>query len=95
MLRKLNVVIAAGFGALSFAGGAGAFGTVDFPTSVNESDPIMAQHATAPSATAPKMAVGGTRDAAPMRELGSMTYEVQVPSSVNESAPQLTGSRHR
>lgn len=96
MSRKFTAVIASASMALAFlaAGGANAD---DKPVSVNESAPARAGHQTVPTAgQRASEARGGLRESAPVRELGfqssdSRAYEVQTPSSVNESAPWLAG----
>ncbi len=82
MLRKMSFVIAAGLGALSFAGGAAAYGTdAGYPSSVNESGPVIVHQAKAPAEW-----VGATHDSMPMQEVGSAKYEVQSPNAGSERA---------
>ena len=66
----------------------------DAPLSVNESGPVSANHEVAPTNAQP--AVGRSRQLEKPREIrGSGSYEVQTPSSVDESAPWLTGQPRR
>lgn len=93
MTHKFSRVIAAGYGALTMLAGAAVYAH-DVPLSVNESGPAAANHETAPSNAAPALGRSGQRSQA--REIrGSDTVEVQTPSSVNESAPWLTGNFSR
>ena len=92
MTRKLSSVIAAAIiGALLSVG---ALANDTFPLSVNETGPVYPQHATVPAY------VGASSQTAPARDIRShsgtsQSYEVQTPSSVNESAPWLTGTNRR
>ena len=89
MTRKHSRLIAAGFGALTMLAGAAVYAH-DVPLSVNDAGPVAANHETAPTNAAPAVGRSGQRSQA--REMrGSDTFEVQTPSSVNESAPWLTG----
>ena len=101
MTRKLSRIISAGTAALSLSIAAAVYAH-DAPTSVNESGPVSANHEIAPSSASP--AVGRSNHTTQARELrgpqpfdapGAGTFEVQTPSSVNESAPWLTGQRDR
>lgn len=66
----------------------------DAPLSVNDAGPTLPNHEVAPSNAQP--AVGRSRQAAQSREVrGSSSFEVQTPSSVDESAPWLTGQPRR
>lgn len=100
MARKISHVIAAGLGALAF-GAAAAVYADGAPSSVNESAPVSARHGV-PAPTASGSAVGRSGHSSGMRDVrgpsayaasSSGTFEVQTPSSVNESAPWLTGQR--
>ena len=88
MIRNLSIVVLT---AASVFASAGALATDSgFPFSVNESGPVIADHAAAPS-----QSTGRTTSAAPVREIAGGTAAAQVsafPSSVNESAPWLTGT---
>ena len=91
--RKLSTFITAGFGALSLLAGAAVYAH-DAPLSVNDSGPVSGNHEVAPTNKSP--ATGRSGVAAITRELrGPNTYEVQTPSSVNESAPWLAGQTGR
>ena len=98
MTRKFSALFAAGFGALALAT-AVASHAHDRPSSVNESGAVPpTHHQVAPSNSAP--ATGRSAQAAAQRDVrgyGSAagTYEVQTPSSVNESAPWLANERTR
>lgn len=88
MLRKVSIAVLAA-AALSVSAGAFASDSV-FPSSVNESGPVLPDHATAPS-----QATGRTTNAAPVREIQGGTAAARssaFPSSVSESAPWLTGA---
>lgn len=95
MVRKLSRVVAAGFGALTLLAGAAVYAH-DAPLSVNEG-PVSPNHEVAPSNSQP--ALGRSRQVTPPREIrgsgDSGSYEVQTPSSVDESAPWLTGQPRR
>ena len=92
MVRKLSKVVAAGFGALTLLAGAAVYAH-DAPLSVNEG-PVSPNHEVAPSNAQP--AVGRSRQVTQPREVrGPTSYEVQTPSSVDESAPWLTGQPRR
>lgn len=93
MTRKHSRLIAAGFGALTMLAGAAVYAH-DVPLSVNEAGAVAANHETAPSNAAPAVGRSGQR-AQPGEVRGSSTFEVQTPSSVNESAPWLTGNFFR
>ena len=101
MTRKLSKLIAAGAGALSLLAGAAVYAD-DAPLSVNESGPMSANHERAPTESSP--AVGRSDRQLQTREIrGSIysnvndarSFEVQTPSSLNESAPWLTGQERR
>ena len=89
MTQIFSRVFGTGVGALAIMIGAAVYAN-DGPLSVNESGPVSVDHAPAPSNAAP--AIGRSASAPEPRELRGMgtTYEVQTPSSVNESAPWLT-----
>ena len=84
MKRHITIAIAAAFAALS-AATAGANDV--FPSSVNESGPVYAPHATA--AQAPQ-ASGASNAAAAGGEVRFGDRNIPFPSSVSESAPWLT-----
>lgn len=93
MVPRISKLIAAGFGALSLAAGAAVYAD-DAPLSVNETGPVSANHQMAPTESASATGRSGyDRQAREVRggSSESGTYEVQTPSSVNESAPWLTG----
>ena len=88
MLRKVSIAVLA---AAAVSASAGAFANDSvFPFSVNESGPVIAEHAAAPS-----QPTGHTTSAAPVRELQGGTEADRTPSfpsSVSESAPWLSGT---
>lgn len=89
---RISKLIAAGIGALSLATGAAVYAD-DAPASSNESGPVSANHQIVPTQSAPATGRSGyDRQAREVRggSYGSGTFEVQTPSSVNESAPWLT-----
>ena len=88
MKRTIGYTITAALAAVSFS--APLFADDTFPLSVNESGPVYPQHARVPTG-----AIGATQSNAPARQVGSATFEVQTPSSVNESAPWLSGTGRR
>lgn len=95
MVPRISKLIAAGVGALSLAAGAAVYAD-DAPLSVNESGAVSANHATAPTNSAPATErTGSTRQTREVRSgsYSSGTFEVQTPSSVSESAPWLTGQQ--
>ena len=93
MARKLSTFITAGFGALSLLAGAAVYAH-DVPLSVNEAGPVSGNHEAAPTNKSP--ATGRSGVATGAREVrGPSTYEVQTPSSVDESAPWLAGQTVR
>jgi hypothetical protein len=82
MSRTLSILLAAA--ALSLSGG--LVHAADFPSSPNETGPVVVENSSVAAA------LGATRDDAPVRteqfrEAGS--YEVRTPSSISESAPWL------
>lgn len=88
MLRKISIAV---LSAAAVFASAGAFASDSaFPFSVNESGPVIADHAAAPSQPA-----GRSNDAAPVREIrggNAALVSPSFPSSVSESAPWLTGT---
>ena len=93
MTRKFSRFITAGFGALSLLAGAAVYAH-DVPLSVNDAGPVAANHEAAPTNKSP--ASGRSGAASVTREVrGPNTYEIQTPSSVNESAPWLAGQTGR
>ena len=88
MKRTASYTLTAALAALSFS--APVFADDTFPLSVNEAGPVYPQHAVVST-----IATGATQSNAPAREVGSATYEVKTPLSVDESAPWLTGSGRR
>ena len=88
MLRKVSLAVLA---AAAVSASAGAFASDSvFPFYVNESGPVVAEHAAAPSQPTVRATTAG-----PVREIagGNATAQVSAfPSSVNESAPWLTGT---
>ena len=88
MKRTIAYTLTAALAAVSFS--APVFADDTFPLSVNESGPVYPQHARVSTS-----ATGATQSNAPVREVGSVTFEVQTPSSVDESAPWLTGTSRR
>lgn len=92
MISRIPKLIAAGLGALTLSVGAAAYAD-DAPLSVSESGAVSADHQIAPTESAP--ATGRSGYDSQQREVrggsyDSRTFEVQTPSSVNESAPWLT-----
>lgn len=93
MTQKVSILFAAGAGALSLLAGAAVYAH-DAPMSVNESGPVSANHQIAPTNSEP--ATGRSQRATEVREVrGPSPVEVQTPSSVDESAPWLTGQPRR
>ena len=94
MLRNFSAVIAASATALSMLTAYPAAAD-DRPSSVSESGPNRASHHDASPTQRRANAQGRSSSSAGAGSYtyGSSSYEVQTPSSVNESAPFLTGNQ--
>ena len=85
MIRKAFAIAASAASILA----AGAAGATDFPLSVNDAGPVIVEQHAQPAAQ-------GSTSGGSYREVASdagarAAYEVRTPSSVDESAPWLTG----